>query len=531
MAADTSGTVTAAQATALVASGRKLLVRTIPNAAAAVQNMTVAEMAWDTAAGLAIWLYQELRFSGFSAESGAADAAIAIKSMQELGYNGVLWIDLEFNPVDKGGPTAAQAQAWLTALLDALLAAGVVCGAYFSYAAQALGLDLSRFTYFWQSGWKPTIPPPKPFCFYQSQPEIKIDGQAFDPDLMATGVPLPPWCVAAPANDPGPAPAPTPKPAPGSSFGDRVAARALAAAVPCSQTTNKDAYAACVIRPSDKPNGKPIGYYFNNNKLSTCGLFACEMMRQAGMTDAEVVKPYSQEIAHGGAIVDEQIVGARHNILERCGTSAHPGPSRPFVKGDIPIIDDGSGFKAHTFIIGADAIVNKDGTWTLPKVVSGGLYERYSSKEVLDTIGGSSGVDAGASTVTFKNGKAYIGDRYVIFVLRCSQANDIADPDPPKPEPIPVPDPKPIPLPVPVPAPTPAPIPKPEPSPAPAPPTPAKTKVLASIGAAIAAAWAWLAHFATEHPYITTLAIVLTVVFLALVIWAVTHKKVATPSD
>ncbi len=251
----------------------------------------------------------------------------------------------------------------------------------------------------------------------------------------------------------GPTPMPAPLP-PVNNFAVRVA-RIARAHQPCSAHVNQARYIDAVVRPTDREPPR-INYFISAHPPSTCGLYACKTLLDAGLNDPVLTQPYKSP---PGAVVDLQKVGEQHKILER-GT-----PTAPFRKGDIVIINEiiptpqGDRDNPHVIICVADATIGADGTW-IATTCEGGQNPD------------SSGISEFIRAFTFKNGKRYMGGRYVIATLRCSQlaiaipTDDVPappTPEPPAPEP-PPPPPEPGPAP---PTPKPEPVPPPPPAPAP----------------------------------------------------------------
>lgn len=252
-----------------------------------------------------------------------------------------------------------------------------------------------------------------------------------------------------------PPPMPTPTPTPVTPFAKRVATIARKHQ-PCSARVNQPLYIEAVVRPADRTPAR-LAYYIND-RPSTCGLFACETARAAGLDDTVITTPYKSP---PGAVADLQVLGEHHKVLER-GT-----PTNPFREGDIVIIDeiiyrpDGTSYdNPHVVVCVADATVTPDGAWSVPTCEGGQSPD-------------STGVAEFIRAFVPRNNKRYLGGRYVIATLRLSRLDitlpshdeeATTPPEPPPPEPPPL---EPVPEIVPAPAP-----PKPEPLPPPPPRSP-----------------------------------------------------------
>lgn len=207
---DTSGTMRPEHARALVAAGKRFVARILclPERSAA-NDLTAAELAMLTDAGLAVFVYAFLRRGGHTAETGAADGAAMVKAADAIGYpkGAAVFVDLECDMT----PSRPQAEAYARAWRDTVLAAGRVPGAYLDRTFMRSGCDLAgMFEWWWQAGSAPPCPDARGYALKQSADlNVTFAGLPFDLDEMSG--PLP-WCVADAAPQPVPGPDPMPKP-------------------------------------------------------------------------------------------------------------------------------------------------------------------------------------------------------------------------------------------------------------------------------------------------------------------------------
>lgn len=206
---DTSGTMRLEHARAVVAAGKSFVCRILclPERSAA-NDLTAAELAMLTDAGLPVLAYQFFRRGGHTAETGAADGAAMVKAANAIGYpkDAVVFVDLECDMT----PSRAQAEAYARAWRDVVLAAGRVPGAYLDRTFMRSGCDLAgMFEWWWQAGSAPPCPDAHGYALKQSADlNVTFAGLPFDLDEV-TG-PLP-WCVGDAAQPvPGPSPMPNP---------------------------------------------------------------------------------------------------------------------------------------------------------------------------------------------------------------------------------------------------------------------------------------------------------------------------------
>lgn len=167
---------------------------------------------------------------------------------------------------------------------------------------------------------------------------------------------------------------------------------------PCSSRNNEALYEDVVIPPPDRTN--PVKRdYFTRKPPSTCGLFACGVWRLRGIQDKEVTGPY----VIGSAISNIEVLARRYNAW----SPVSGYPSRLLRKGDVVLIDNGSGHDVHVMVIVGEPTDN--GTFYTVDTVEGGQGPD------------SSAIEAFTRTFVKRAGKLYVGQRFVI---------GFADPDP-----------------------------------------------------------------------------------------------------
>lgn len=183
----------------------------------------------------------------------------------------------------------------------------------------------------------------------------------------------------------------------------------------CSAHVNQAKYIEAVVPKADRVPER-LGYYIGPKPPSTCGLFADECLAGAGIDHPPIEGHYV-----AGTVIArlEAVDGGR---ALRLGT-----PDRPIWKGDIAIIDDGSGRDAHVMVMTSEARLDYTGS---------GAYW-------VDTAEGgqlpdSSGVEAfegeHARRFELRDGKLWCGHRYVVawldadaFVIGDDVAPDAGD--------------------------------------------------------------------------------------------------------
>lgn len=176
---------------------------------------------------------------------------------------------------------------------------------------------------------------------------------------------------------------------------DKIASAAKAHQ-PCSAHVNQEMYIDIVVPPADRVPGR-IEYFIGPKPPSTCALAADGALRLAGVTD----QPFAGHYVVGTAIANLDNVAAHHGAL-RLGT-----PDRPLYKGDIAIIDDGSGKDAHVMIFVGEA--NADG-FEAAKLAGAYLAETVEGGQDPD----SSGIEFFIRTMVMRAGKVWCGHRYVV---------------------------------------------------------------------------------------------------------------------
>jgi hypothetical protein len=182
---------------------------------------------------------------------------------------------------------------------------------------------------------------------------------------------------------------------PGETIPQRLVRSALVG-VGCSATKLKPIYERVVVRPSDRTPAK-LPYYMNDPKLSTCQLEQMAIVRMVGGGFFEA--PY----VPGAASAEQDAVYNAHGAMY----SPPKGWELDLVASDGFWIDNGTGYDLHAITTIADPIAVVPGVYTV-ETVEGGQAD----------IMGSTLTNRFTRTLTLKNGRWYMGARYIIRVLR-----------------------------------------------------------------------------------------------------------------